>query len=330
MSEQNLPPDPPIRRIVTTHDGRGKAVVMSDGPATNHKWSGGGTVSTLIWSSDEAPAEIWGTEDYGARIIGTQPPANGSRFCVIDFPAGAPGRMLRTDTVDYVVCLKGKIDMDMDHGRSVHMKAGEVMVQQGTNHSWINNGVEPCRIAFVLIDARPSAGGSLAGPGPVATVAATPPEGIAAPAPAIRRIVTTHDGSGTAVVMNDGRPPGYPGSGRGNVSALLWSTDGTPAEIWSAEDFGARTLGTQPPPRGSRFCIIDYPPGTPGRMHRTETLDFIVCLTGGIDMEMDDGLIIHLGAGDVMVQQGTNHSWINNGTGTCRLAIALLDAKRKG
>ena len=75
---------------------------------------------------------------------------------------------------------------------------------------------------------------------------------------------------------------------------------------------------------------INYPPGTPGRMHRTETLDFIVCVAGGIDMEMDDGLAIHLGAGDVMVQQGTNHSWINNGTETCRLAIALLDAKRKG
>ena len=155
-------------------------------------------------------------------------------------------------------------------------------------------------------------------------------EGNLPPDPPIRRIVTTHDGSGTALVMNDGRPPGYRGSGRGNVSSLVWSSDGTPAEIWSAEDYGARSLGTQPPPRGSRFCIIDYPPGTPGRMHRTETLDFIVCLAGGIDMEMDDGLIVHLGAGDVMVQQGTNHSWINNGTGTCRLAIVLLDAKAKG
>ena len=161
MSEENLPPDPPIRRIVTAHDGRGKAVVFHDGPATNHKWSGGGTVSTLIWSSDQAPAEIRGTEDYGARIIATQPPANGSRFCVIDFPAGAPGRMHRTDTVDYVVCVNGEIDMEMDHGRSVHMKAGEVMVQQGTNHSWINNGTEVCRIAFVLIDGKPSADGSL-------------------------------------------------------------------------------------------------------------------------------------------------------------------------
>jgi len=330
MSERNLPPDPPIRRIVTTHDGHGKAVVMSDGPAGNHKWSGGGTVSTLIWSSDEAPAEIGSTEDYGDRIIATQPPANGSRFCVIDFPAGTPGRMHRTDTLDYVVCVAGEIDMEMDDGHSVHMKAGEVMVQQGTNHAWVNDGVEPCRIAFVLIDGTPSADGGLAGPGPVATVAATPPEGIAAPAPAIRRIVTTHDGSGTAVVMNDGWPPGYRGSGRGNVSALLWSSDETPAEIWSAEDYGTRTLGTQPPPRGSRFCIIDYPPGTPGRMHRTETLDFIVCLAGGIDMEMDDGLIIHLGAGDVMVQQGTIHSWVNNGTETCRLAIALLDAKPEG
>ena len=335
MSDDLPRPDPPIRRIVTTHDEHGKATVMSLGPATNHKWSGSGTVSTLIWSSDEAPAEIWTDEDFGARIIATQPPEHGCRFCVIDFPAGTPGRMHRTDTVDCVVCLHGEIDMDMDEDmdgtHSVHMKAGDVMVQQGTNHAWTNRGTDTCRIAFVLIDAKPSGAkdsdGSLAGPGPIATVAAPPPDGIAAPEPEIRRIVTTHDGAGTALVMNDGKPPGFRGSGRGNVSSLIWSTDETPAEIWSAEDFGARTLGTQPPPRGSRFCIIDYPPGTPGRMHRTETVDLIVCLAGGIDMEMDDGLIVHLYPGDVMVQQGTNHSWINNGTTTCRLALALLDAK---
>jgi quercetin dioxygenase-like cupin family protein len=306
---------------------------MSLGPATNHKWSGSGTVSTLIWSSDEAPAEMWTNEDFGERIIPTRPPENGCRFCVIDFPAGAPGRMHRTDTVDYVVCMGGEIDMDMDGEHSVHMKAGDVMVQQGTNHAWTNRYSETCRIAFVLIDGKPSADASLAGPGPVATVTAAPPaptpEGITItpPSPEIRRIVTTHDPGGTALVMNDGPPPGFRGSGRGNVSSLIWSTDETPAEIWTAEDFGARTLGTQPPPLGSRFCIIDYPPGTPGRMHRTETADFIVCMAGGIDMEMDDGLIVHLYPGDVMVQQGTNHSWINNGTETCRLAIALLDAK---
>ena len=67
-----------------------------------------------------------------------------------------------------------------------------------------------------------------------------------------------------------------------------------------------------------------------GRMHRTDTLDYVVCMSGGIDMELDHGAMVHMDAGDVMIQQGTNHSWINNGTEPCRIAFALLDAKRKG
>ncbi len=328
MADQNLLPDPPIRRIVTGHDEAGRAVVTMDGPAANHKWSGAGTVSTLMWSSFETPMEMWTGEDFGVRIIGTPPPPNGSRFCVIDFPAGTPGRMHRTDTVDYVTCVDGEIDMEMDDGLTIHMKAGDVMVQQGTNHAWINRGLGTARVAFVLIDAKPSADASLAGPGPQKP-GDHPPinEGVSPPTPPIRRIVTSHDGTGKTVVMNDGLATHHKGSGRGNVSTLIWSTDETPAEIWGSEDFGARVSGTQPPQRGSRFCVIDYPPGTPGRTHRTETVDYIVCLAGSMDMELDDGAKVRLAAGDIMVQQGTNHSWLNTGDETCRLAIALMDAK---
>ena len=139
MTMINMPPVPPIRRVVTTHDARGKAVVMLDGPATNTRTSEHGTASTLIWCSDECPAEIWTREDYGQRSIPRQPPAGGSRFTVIDFAPGCPGMMHRTDTVDYVLCLSGEIDMALDDSE-VRMKAGDVMVQQGTNHSWINRG----------------------------------------------------------------------------------------------------------------------------------------------------------------------------------------------
>jgi uncharacterized cupin superfamily protein len=68
----------------------------------------------------------------------------------------------------------------------------------------------------------------------------------------------------------------------------------------------------------------------PGRMHRTDTLDIIFVMAGEIDMELDDGAEVHLNTGDVMVQQGTNHAWWNRGTETCRLAIALLDARPGG
>lgn len=155
--EPAMAPKPVIRRIVTGHDADGVAKAMLDAPATNAKQAGNGAVSTLIWSTDRTPADIAigeEFEDMGARIIGTQPPAHGSRFAVIEFPPGAPTAMHRTESIDYVICLSGRIDMDMDDS-TVTMKAGDVMVQRGTNHSWVNRYDAPARVAFVLIDAEP-------------------------------------------------------------------------------------------------------------------------------------------------------------------------------
>ena len=148
---------PPIRRVVTGHDGNNVAKVLIDSAATNHKSSSPGTVSTLIWTTDAAPADIAvgdKIEDYGARILGTAPPPKGTRFTVIDFPPGNSGRMHRTETIDYVIVIAGEIDMDMDDS-TVHLRAGDVMVQRGTNHAWINRGTERARVAFVLVDATP-------------------------------------------------------------------------------------------------------------------------------------------------------------------------------
>jgi quercetin dioxygenase-like cupin family protein len=148
---------PPIRRVVTGHDNNNVAKVLLDAPATNAKFPSAGTVSTLIWSTDRTPSAIpvgEGIEDMGARIIGTAPPANGSRFAVIDFPPGNTGRMHRTETIDYVIVIDGEIDMDMDNS-TVKLKAGDVLVQRGTNHAWVNRGTRRARVAFVLLDAEP-------------------------------------------------------------------------------------------------------------------------------------------------------------------------------
>jgi len=150
------PDYPPIRRIVTGHDGD-VAKVLIDTPASNAKFPSPGTVSTLIWCTDGAPATMpAGTaiEDMGARILGTAPPAKGTRFAVIDFPPGNKPHMHRTETVDYVICLEGEIDMDMDQS-TVTMRAGDIMVQRGTNHAWANRSGSRARVAFVLIDAEP-------------------------------------------------------------------------------------------------------------------------------------------------------------------------------
>jgi quercetin dioxygenase-like cupin family protein len=151
------PKYPPIRRVVTGHDRNNVAKVIMDGEATNHKAGASGAQSTLIWITEGAPAEMpvgEQVEDLGARILGTPPPANGTRFAVITFPPGNPGRMHRTETIDYVIVMQGELDMDMDDS-TVKLKAGDIMVQRGTNHAWVNRGKEVARAAFVLIDAKP-------------------------------------------------------------------------------------------------------------------------------------------------------------------------------
>lgn len=158
---------PGIRRIVTGHDRDGVAKVFVDDFASNTKQAGGGAASTLIWSTDGTPADIpIGTdfEDMGARIVGTQPPPQGSRFAVIEFPPDAPSKMHRTESIDYVICLEGEIDMDMDDS-TVTMRAGDVMVQRGTNHAWVNRSAARARVAFVLLDAKPLGIGNPVNPG---------------------------------------------------------------------------------------------------------------------------------------------------------------------
>jgi mannose-6-phosphate isomerase-like protein (cupin superfamily) len=162
------------RRIVTGHDPAGKAIVVTDGAAPNVKLrQASGLVSTLLWVTDESPADISGSRDGADRDIGVAPPARGTIFRVVDFPPtggnlsaaavlgemGLSGNgasrhplMHRTRSVDYAIVLEGEIDMLLDDSE-VHLKAGDVLVQQGTIHAWVNRGGENCRIAFVLIDA---------------------------------------------------------------------------------------------------------------------------------------------------------------------------------
>jgi quercetin dioxygenase-like cupin family protein len=146
-----------IRRVITGHDGNNLAKVILDGPAANTKRPRDGVASTLMWSTDAMPADIAigeDVEDRGARILGTAPPANGSRFIVMEFAPGVASEMHRTETIDYIVMLAGEIDMDMDRS-TVKLKAGDIMVQRGTNHAWVNRGEEPARLAIVLLDAKP-------------------------------------------------------------------------------------------------------------------------------------------------------------------------------
>jgi len=147
----------PIRRVVTGHNGKNVAKVIREGAAANTKTPREGVASTLMWCTDAMPADIAvgeDAEDMGARILGTAPPENGSRFIVMEFAPGITSEMHRTETIDYIAVLDGEIDMEMDDS-TVTLRAGDVMVQRGTNHAWVNRSDAPARLAIVLLDAKP-------------------------------------------------------------------------------------------------------------------------------------------------------------------------------
>ena len=104
----------------------------------------------MIWTTEDLPVDFAEDgEDKGARQIGTTI-TGGSVFRVVEFGPGVAPRNHRTDSIDYAVVMSGEIDMEMDD-TVVHLKAGDVLVQRGTIHNWVNNGTEPCVIAFSLI-----------------------------------------------------------------------------------------------------------------------------------------------------------------------------------
>ena len=169
----------PVRRIVTGHHPDGRSRVMLDGPAPNVKQRQAGNASTLLWVTDESPADVSRGADRAAREIAVPPPPRGSIFRLAEFPPGVGGDVRdnetvlrdfgigpdvarghpprhpaihRTRSLDYITVLEGEIHLLLDDGE-VHLKAGDVVVQQGTNHAWINRGAVTCRLAMVFIDA---------------------------------------------------------------------------------------------------------------------------------------------------------------------------------
>ena len=173
-----------VRRVVTGHDENGRAIVVSDGDVTNIVRPGHrpGVAIHNLWLLDSAPAKVFGPEDTTDGTIGLLPPENGSVFRVIEFPPEkgwiedldddaakaawasigaehvrdtsekpAHPLMHRTETVDYAICLEGEIFMVLDDSE-VLIKAGDTVIQRGTNHAWSNRTDSVCKVMFVLID----------------------------------------------------------------------------------------------------------------------------------------------------------------------------------
>ena len=177
-----IAPYSPARRVVTGHDKTGKAIVLIDDNTPYTARRDEKTLQQRLWVTDKFPVDMSGDKDRGAIEVRIAPPAGGTVIRYLDIPPESeetkklpndhmakmlgeqhhmptgvrPPRhpsMHRTRTLDYAIILSGEIDMLLDESE-IHLKAGDVLVQQGTNHAWVNRGTEMCRIAFVLVDAQ--------------------------------------------------------------------------------------------------------------------------------------------------------------------------------
>jgi quercetin dioxygenase-like cupin family protein len=142
-----------LRRVVTGHDDQGHAKVLIDEQVTNTFSPRPGAQFSVIWSSEGFPVDNDGFEDPSNKKIGTFIDG-GTVFRIVSFGPGVAPRNHRTDSIDYAVVMSGEIDMVLDN-ETARLKAGDVLVQRGTVHNWINNGSVPCVIAFTLISAKP-------------------------------------------------------------------------------------------------------------------------------------------------------------------------------
>jgi quercetin dioxygenase-like cupin family protein len=141
-----------VRRVITGHDANGKAVVKIDEVAKNVTSGRPGATAVNIWTTEGFPANNDGDADEGQRKVATTLPS-GTIFRIIEFAPGLAARNHRTDSIDYIVVISGEIEMELDD-TLVRLKAGDVMVQRGTIHNWINRGTVPCVLAVILVDAK--------------------------------------------------------------------------------------------------------------------------------------------------------------------------------
>lgn len=176
---------PEFKRVVTGHNAKGQAVVVSSGPAANvfPLAAVPGTVFHELWNSSASPALLDNADDPTAKPLQLSPAAHGSVIRVVDIPpdslhsalsaenaaavfaeigerqagtgrTSAPHKLMhRTETLDYGIVTEGEVWLVLDEGE-VHLNRGDVVVQRGTHHAWSNRTEAMARMVFILLDGR--------------------------------------------------------------------------------------------------------------------------------------------------------------------------------
>ena len=136
-----------IRRVVTDNDSEGKSFVKLDSEIEGIPGRQGFS-NFPMWATKKLPAELT-EEDPNNWEIGTTI-ADGSVYRLAQYEPGVAERWHRTDSVDYAIVVSGEMWMQLEK-EEVHLKAGDVVIQRGTVHNWMNRGKEPCVMLFALI-----------------------------------------------------------------------------------------------------------------------------------------------------------------------------------
>ena len=142
----------------------------------------------------------------------------------------------------------------------------------------------------------------------------------------VRRVVTGHDAAGRAVFRSDDAFTPKPVLTGDAAMALVWTTATVPADNNDETDGRERDAGVTIN-NGSVIRIVDMLPGGQSPMHRTNSIDYGIVLSGKLELELEDGVKTLLGPGDIVVQRGTNHLWRNpSSTEICRIVFILIQA----
>ncbi|MBT0668239.1 cupin domain-containing protein [Novosphingobium profundi] len=154
MSEEHLSDSglPPVQRVVTGHDESGRARFRSEDVSPTRLVASGDAAMLTIWTTATVPADNNDETEGRERPTGTTL-NGGSVIRICDMLPNAESPMHRTNSIDYGIVLKGEVELELEDGVKKTIREGGVIVQRGTNHLWRNVTSEPCRIAFILIEA---------------------------------------------------------------------------------------------------------------------------------------------------------------------------------
>ncbi len=153
-----MQPLKPIRRVITGHTPGGRSVVVSDAQTTTFDIGSGHMTLYDIWSVAEVPAPVEANQADPTDIpLNFELPSSGVRVRFLDIPpdATAPAGMHRTESIDVAIVIEGEMCMPLDD-QEVVLHRGDVLIQRGTNHAWVNRSAEICRMLYVIIGGKMS------------------------------------------------------------------------------------------------------------------------------------------------------------------------------